>query len=214
MKNKFLTATFWILILSVYSIEGIGQFRFGAFMGPALSQVDGDNLRGFRYAGVSAGLLGGYKLANGNSFVVDLGFNTLGSNKGSENIPNDGSRILLETKMQTINILGGYQFLFGDRWDGKKYYLLRGGVNYHRIITKSNSIIANSFGVPESKVKNNEFHNQFFALNLSVGKILSERFLIRFGIDFGFTNLLKSPQYNISGISPYQIYFNINYYVF
>lgn len=214
MKNNALYTAIVCLILFVSAFEANGQFRFGGFLGPTLSQVDGDNLRGFRYAGISVGLLGGYKLNNGNSLVVDLGYNTLGSNKGSENIPNDLNRILLETKFQTINILAGYQFLFGDRWDGKKYFLIRGGINYHRIIEKSSKILSNSFGIKDKEVKEDDFNNQYFAVNFSLGKILSEKFVVRFGVEYGLSNLLKSSQHNIASISPYQIYFNTSYYVF
>lgn len=205
-----------LLCLSVFlhPEEAQGQFRFGVFGGPSLSQVDGDNLRGFRYLGVSTGLLGGYKLDNGNSIVVDLGYNSLGSKKGSESVPDEANKILLKTNFQTINILLGYQFLFGDRWDGKKYYMLRGGLNFHRIFKKGNGIFSNSFGITEDEVSKEEINSQYFALNFSVGKILSDKVVIRLGVDYGLDNLLKTPQYNISSISPYQIFFNTSYYVF
>ena len=121
--------------------EAVSQFRFGVFAGPMFNQVNGDNLSGFNKVGVSFGLLGGYKLNPANSIVVDLGFNGLGSNRGTEKIPNDINRILLETDLTTINILLGYQFRFGNRWDGKKYYTVKAGVNYHRIVKISNSIL-------------------------------------------------------------------------
>ena len=214
MTNKVLYTAIIFFILCINAFNVYGQFRFGGSLGLTLSQVDGDNLRGFHNTGISVGLLGGYKLNSGNSLVVDVGFNTFGSNKGSENIPSDNHRILLETKFQTINILAGYQFLFGDRWDGKKYYLMRGGINFHKFIEKSNNIITNSFGITEIAVPEEDINSQYFAINLSVGKILSDKFVVRFGVDYGLSNLLKSSQYNISSISPYQIYFNTSYYVF
>lgn len=214
MKIKNLKTALIFCVLFTVAFDAEGQFRFGGFVGPALSQVDGDNLRGFRYTGISLGLLGGYRLHNGNSLVVDLGYNTMGSNKGSENIPSDKNRILLETNFQTLSILAGYQFLFGDRWDGKKYYLLRGGINFHRIFFKDNKIITNNFGISEDEVNEEQINNQYFAINFSIGKILSEKFVARFGLDYGLSNLLKASQYNISSISPYQVYFNVSYYVF
>ncbi len=214
MRNRKICTIYLFFLLCFSAYETSGQFRFGVFAGPTLSQVDGDNLRGFRYTGISTGLLGGYKFNSGNSLVVDLGFNTLGSKKGSENIPRDGNKILLETNLQTVNILVGYQFLFGNRWDGKKYYLMRGGINYNRILNKSNTILTNNFGIMETEIADEDFISQYFSINFSLGKILTQKFVIRFGIDYGLNNLLKSSQYNISSISPYQIYFNINYYVF
>jgi hypothetical protein len=189
------------------------QFRFGAFLGPTISQVNGDNLRGFHHTGISLGLLGGYKISEENSLVVDFGFNTLGSNRISEKVPAQQNRILFETDIKTINVLFGYQFSYGNRWGGKKYNVLRAGLNFHRIIKLSNSILAKNFSIKEKTIESANFKSQFLSLNFAVGRMLSNKFEVRIGLDYGIGNLLISPQHNITHLSVYQLNFNVNYYI-
>ena len=210
-KIKFIVIILWIFLIQV---EGFGQFRFGVCAGPVFTQVNGDNLSGFNKVGISFGLLGGYKLNESNSIVIDLGYQRLGSNRGAEKIPSDLNRILLETELSTINILLGYQFHFGNRWDGKKFYTLKAGLNYHRIVKISNAILTRNFSIEEEAIPEDQFSNQYLAVHVSLGRFLADRFAFSMGVDFGLSNLLIKPQYNIQNIAPYHLFGKFSYYIF
>lgn len=188
---------FIVLLITGYCAKG-QKFHFGGSIALVASQVDGDNLRGFNKLGYSAGLLGGYSFSPGSWLVVDLQYSTFGSNQRKEQSP-----IRLETDFRSINILCGYALRFGDAWDGSKKFRVMAGLRMH-------SVQKAVLGGDEDRTLVDRY---FISLNLSLGLLMTENWLLDLSYNQGMSNILKNDIAEIDKLIPYYISLGVLYYL-
>ena len=164
-----------------------------------ISQVDGDNLRGFNKIGFSIGLLSGYSLSDNSALVVDLQYATFGSAQSKE-----FGNPYLETEIQTINMLAGYSLRFGDSWDGSKKFRILIGPRLHAI--------------QKSRLGRNHvsggLDRYFVSANLGFGVYLSNSFVLDINYNHGLSNILKTPMESVEKLNPYYLSLGLTYYLY
>jgi len=187
-----------------------GQFIFGMSTGIGMAQIEKDNLKGFKKFHYDLGLLGGYKLKNANSILLEMHYTSFGSKKGNENLPANPDKVLAELDVQSANILLGYAFYFNDAWDDAKTFRFSSGLRFHRVISSEIS----AFKRGEFLNFKDEIDWSFITLKLGPGVVIKDGIFLDFYYehkmyDFNFSN----PVENVRSLTPFQFQFAISYYL-
>jgi len=209
MKKNRIAVLATVVFLSCFSKSLMAQFTFGLKSGLILSQVEGDNMVGFKKAGYDIGLTGGYELNENHDIIIELSFSQSGSNRRSEAIPQNINRSLWEIDLKTINIFTAYAFKFGDNWDGTKDYRFTGGFKFNKILDSEINIYNRRSVTNEVKSLN----SSFISLRVGPGVHISDHFALDFFYEHTIGNIAKSNSETASrSLNPYAISFVLSYY--
>ena len=74
LKSQIITA---VIFFAAHGL--IAQFTFGVTGALSLTQIEKDNLRGFNNVGFESGLIGGYKINDSQSILVEMKYSRFGS---------------------------------------------------------------------------------------------------------------------------------------
>lgn len=174
-------------------------FHFGGNAALALSQVDGDNLKGFHKVGYSAGLIGGYSLSSASWIVVELQYTTFGSRHENEESP-----VRLETAFRTVNMLLGYSLRFGDAWDGVPRFRAIAGPRVHAVHQAT-------LGAIDDR---EQVRSPFITLHLGVGMLATEDLLIDVRYNHTLGNILERQIPEIQKLTPYYLSIGLAWYLY
>jgi len=206
--NRIYLVIFILVLGQVNKAEA--QFTFGLKTGMVLSQVDGDNLVGFKKVGYDAGILGGYQLNFNHNFIVELSYSRLGSNRLSETVPNNKDKSLFEVDLHTANAFLGYAYGFGDNWDGVNLYRFTGGLKFSRVLGSDVTIYNKSRITQEEK----SISANYITLRIGPGFLLRDNLYFDFFYEHALSNLSKnSDKTVITSLTPFTLNFILSYYL-
>lgn len=190
------------------------EFRFGANAGFSLSQIEGDNLRGFRKINPEIGILGGYKISEADEIIVSLSYENSGSKRGNESNPLVQGKYLNEVDMNQASLGLLYSRNFSPDWDGTYKYRAYAGVRYNRIMQIKSSTVSSSIADTYTLDDNNDFKSNYLNLQMGFGFSLSPNFIL----DLGYFHALQSIVHNtedlrISKMIPFGLKCSLAYYI-
>lgn len=208
MKNKFI---FLALIFSgIFQQNNLSaQFTFGVKSGLVLSQVEGDNMVGFKKVGYDVGVLGGYAITEDHNLLIELSLSRLGSRKGSDPVPDNITKSLWELDMNTINIFTAYTFRFGDNWDGVKDFKFTGGLKFNKIYSSDLQIYNKRGLTSEEKT----IDSNYISIKAGPGVLLTEHLALDFYYEHALANIVKNNNETQSrSLNPFTLNFILSYY--
>jgi hypothetical protein len=202
-----------ILLLSLLWLQPLSaqKFQFGVNTSLILSQIEGDQLRGFNKVGFSYGLVGGYSFNPSNWLVVSLNSSTFGSKKNEEKPSSVNNKILIETQLRTINVLFAYSRRFGDSWDNTKKYRALIGTRIHKTVDHETKVF-DAFVTEPISFEDQDFKSTFFSVELGIGAFLRKDLLIDLTYNHVPINILKETKANIVKSAPFYLSVNLSYY--
>lgn len=199
------------ILLCFFSIQICnGQFTFGTQAGLTLSQIEGDNLRGFKKAGYEFGLLGGYRLSNSNSISIALSYGLIGSKKANTPVPTTNTKYLSELSLNTLSVFCGYVFEIGDNWEGTSDFRFTSGLKYSKIISTN----AVHFGKDGLFSSSDILNNDMLLLKFGPGVFISDKVLLEIFYEHSLINVAKqidSPYINKA--VPFYLSFALSYII-
>ncbi len=209
-------------LLCVILLIGISQasyaqderFTLGFNAGLGYSQIDGDNLAGFKKTSIELGLLGGFAFNPADEFIVGLNYERLGSTRKGEDRPLVSGSYLAEIDIRQYSLLLAYSKSFSPNWDGDYKFKAGGGLKYNRPTSITSTLVAANVQDNYS-LDENDFRNQYLSFRLFAGVNITRHFSLSFNYEHGLQSLLSdSEAVRFSRMIPFSFSFSLAYYVF
>jgi hypothetical protein len=191
-----------------------GEFGLGVFAYSGMSQIDGDDLRGFQYFSYEFGMSGTYATSEKTLLMISLSYGKQGSERGSEDRPLLSNKYLAEVDYNRASLLASYRWKFGFDWDGEYKYYLDTGLKYSRILDVESRLTASSVNDPYQLLAS-DFQSQFLSIQFGLGIKLLKNLGLGFRYEHGLQNLLEeSDDLRLNRLIPFEIGLALNYNIF
>jgi len=189
--------------------EAIGQkFDFGLSSRMLVSQVDGDNLTGFRKLGYEVGVLGGYSFRDRSSLIVRQSFSNIGSKSSGITVDKDDYVIEFDLFIASLDL--GYSFTLLSDWEEVSLLNLTTGIKFQRIISNNSILTYNSFR-EDLPIDINNLKSWSQSVFIGISKRISKRFLANLEYNQGLTDLNNDEDLFSKKLKPYYFSFGLQF---
>jgi len=189
--------------------ESIGQkFDFGLSSRMLVSQVDGDNLTGFRKLGYEVGVLGGYSFRDRSSLIVRQSFSNIGSKSSGITVDKDDYVIEFDLFIASLDL--GYSFTLLSDWEEVSLLNLTTGIKFQRIISNNSILTYNSFR-EDLPIDINNLKSWSQSVFIGISKRISKRFLANLEYNQGLTDLNNDEDLFSKKLKPYYFSFGLQF---
>lgn len=210
MKSKIYTTGFLVFVFVLtgnFSLAG-QYFKLGFGAGFALSQADGDGMKGYNKLGINLQLYGGYAIDKANAIISELSYNNIGSKRRKESIPISSDKSLIEIDMATAGIMLGYEREFGDSRSSATNNRFYVGMKTNRIIEYSTDFLSRATSTAEDFVT---LKTDFLSMKFGLRKRLIKSFFVGIDYEYVFSNIVEASTTNIRQLRPYLFSCSIKY---
>ena len=188
------------------------KFDFGLSTQLNLSQIEGDNLRGFRKIGPGFSLLGGYKINSKNRLHLSLHLDKIGSEKGSESISPFSSNLLISLDYWKYSIYLGYDVKFHEDWEGNFRWGLLSGLKLNSISSFDINVTARSNLI--NSISEDDILKRYLSLNIQPYYNLSKHTNIFLSYEHSLKSILKSSEESsATKLVPFGLALGITYFI-
>ncbi len=209
---KSITLVFLMFLAS--EILAQETFRFGVSGGFGLSQIEGDNLKGFRKASYETSLLGGFLFKDRNEIIVALGYEQLGSKRKGEDAPRISGNYLSEIDMSQMSLFVAYAKPFNQDWDGSYKLRAKAGLKYNRLLSHNARLVSSSI-VDDYELADEDFNSSYLSLRLGIGAKIGSRFLLEVNYEHALQSIIKdSEEIRLNKLIPFGLSVGLSYYLF
>ena len=213
LRNKFIVSVITLLVFCSTGSAQEGHFRFGARTSFGLSQVEGDNLRGFNHSSYEFALLGGYRFLDQSEFAVALNVEHLGSSRGGEDNPSNPGRYLASMDLDQMGLSLSYIRNINPDWDGTYKYRFMTGLKLNRILKSDVNVISGSVN-DIYNIGEDDIRSQYISMHLGFGTHLSKNFTLDLNYEHGIQSILKDSEQNrFNKFLPFQLKLSLSYYL-
>lgn len=189
------------------------KFNFGVQLSGLLTQIEGDNLRGFSYPSFGFGLLGGYNFTPNAELLVAGSYELIGSQKGDETPSNITNKALAEVKVKQVSLFMAYAKRFGDDWDGSYNFRYHAGIKFNNILKEDGKLFT-AIIEDNPQFNKSDFKNKYFSLRIGIGLYVSNHFIVDIFYEHSLQNILAVERVNtISKLVPFYLGLNLSYYL-
>ena len=217
MKNLLKPKSLLIFFLFVSTTHLFAQertFNFGASSGVIFSQIEGDNLRGFKKLGYNFSLLGGFKINSKSEVIVTTSFENLGSKRKGESTSRFTDEYLAEVDLDQVGLSIAYSRNFAEDWDGKSHYRYFGGLKLNSLIDKKGRLSSSSI-ILSPQLTDNNFRSFYASFKLGVGLIIAEQWILDLNYEHALQNIyVKRDELNINKLVPFHLSMTLSYYIY
>jgi len=206
------TGLFLILLASLVSAQSNG-FSFGLRVAGNLSQIEGDNLRGFKKVNPEIGLLGGYWFSRVDEFQLSLNYESAGSNRQGEDVPLISGNYLAEVEMNQISLFLAYARSFAEDWDGQHKYRAYTGFKMNRIMNSESSLRGATIN-DTYELQDGDFKNIYWSFRSGISMHAGPRLLLGLFYDHALESALKSSdEIQLNKLIPFNLGIDVSYYL-
>jgi len=206
------TGLFLIFIIAVVSAQS-NSFSFGFRVAGNLSQIEGDNLRGFKKVNPEIGLLGGYGFSSVDEFQLSLNYESAGSNRQGEDVPLISGNYLAEVDMNQISLFFAYARSFAEDWDGRHRYRAYTGFKMNRIMNSESNLRGATIN-DTYELQDGDFKNIYWSFRSGISMHAGPRLLLGLFYDHALESVLKSSEeIQLNKLIPFNLGIDVSYYL-
>ena len=218
--NTYLNFNFSLIILipffclNFYSSFSQKQgFNFGIQTGINLSQIEGDNLRGFNKVGYNIGWLGGYSFNATNEIIVSGLYERLGSDRSGTRTSRFGNRPLAEVNLQLASIFLAFSQKIGDSWDGSQKFRYVVGLKYNNILSEKSQLFYGDID-DNLQLTKEDFKKHYISMKLGLGILIHKKTALDLYYEHALQNIIYSENATpLNKLVPFSLGLSISYYI-
>lgn len=188
-------------------------FNFGVGVSLLSSQLDGDNMRGFKKSGYELSLNGGFNMNENNEIVVATSFQNLGSRRKNERIPIGSNLYLAEIDIQQVGLMLGYAVSYFENALEYKQFRTLIAIKANRLIDVEGNVFPRS-GQSEPDFVKKDFRSNYLSAKVATGLYFGVHVILNFNFEIGLQNIIETTdKFGIQRIRPYHFGIGLSYYL-
>lgn len=188
-------------------------FSFGLRTAVNQSQIEGDNLSGFKKSNFEIGLLGGFEFSKADEFQLSLNYETAGSKRHGENVPIIPGNYLVQLELNQISVHFAYARSFSEDWDGNFKYRAYTGFKMNRIMNSETQVMGTNLN-NRFEIRDEDFKRNYWSFRSGIAIIIARRMLLGFFYDHALESILQpSEEIPLNRLIPYNFGLDFSYYL-
>ncbi len=208
-----------ILIIFLFTLNlnslfsQIQRFDLGLQSSVNLTQIEGDNLRGFKNLGYSLGWHGGYNFDDHNQLIIAGLYEKIGSDRSGTKASPLTNRTLAEIDFQVISIYLGYSKKVGDSWDGELRFRFATGLKLNHFLKQQSKLFTGRVDY-NPILTDADFKKRYVSFRMSIGLLIFKNTILNLSYDHSIQNILTTQNdLPVSKLVPFYLGLGLSYYI-